>query len=50
MSDLVKRFVDAVKADDEKAALDAAAEIASALLNDIRRIAAALEVIAKKSA
>lgn len=49
MNPLIKCFVEAMKADDENAARDAAAEIASVLLNDIRRIADALEAIAKKN-
>ncbi len=50
MNPLVKKFVDAAKANDDEKAVEAAGEIASVILNDIRRIADALETIAKKSA
>jgi hypothetical protein len=42
----IKKLVDAVAADDEKAGIEAVGAIASQLLEDVRRITAALEAIA----
>lgn len=50
MNEYVKRLVDSIKANDEAAGIDAAAEIASVLLNDLHRVADALEAIAKSQA
>lgn len=49
MNEQVKRFVDAVKANEEEKALEVGAEIVSGLLNDVRRIADAIEQIAKRN-
>jgi hypothetical protein len=49
MNEEIKKFIDAVKADNEQAALEAGANIIGSLLNDVRRIADAIEAIAKKS-
>lgn len=46
--DEVKKFVEAMNHSDEKAALEAAANIIGAFLNDVRRIADAVEALAKK--
>jgi hypothetical protein len=47
MHEQVKKFVDALKADDENAGLEAAAAIVSQLLGDVGRVANALDAIAK---
>ena len=49
MNEQVKAFVAAVKANEEEKALEIAAGIVSVLLNDVRRIADAIEQIAKRN-
>lgn len=49
MNEQIKELVDAVKANEEEKALEIGAEIIGGLLSDVRRIADAIEQIAKRN-
>jgi hypothetical protein len=49
MNEHVKNLIDAIKADDQQKGIEAAGAIASQLLNDLHRVADALEKLASQN-